>query len=144
MSVPQDVMQRLAQSHQGAQLPGGGQPGPAAAPMATPQPKDGKREMALVHIHIGMNSLEQALPAFGAESEEGSVIIDVLKKLGRKFGDNDTSDLVPAQMKKMFEGMPQLGGGSQMQQQIQKMQANNGPARMPPPPAPMPAPMQGA
>jgi hypothetical protein len=134
------MMSRLAQMNKGGAEPGGAQPGPAAAPMATPQKKDGKLEQARVQVHIGMNMLESALGAFGAESKEGQVLLRALQAIGKSFGDSNTTDLQPAQLKQLFQAMPQMGGGSPMQAQIAKMQASNGPAHMPPPPAPMPAP----
>lgn len=140
MSVPADMMQRLQQQSRGGPNPGGAQPGPAAAPMATPQKKDGKRERAMVQVHIGMNMLEQALGTFGAESKEGQVVLKCLQALGKSFGENNVSDLVPAELKQMYEAMPQMGGGAPMQAQIGRMQAGAAPARMPQPPAPMPAP----
>lgn len=127
-------------SAQAPQLPGGGKPGPAAAPMATPEKKEGKQEKARLRVHIGMNMLEQALAEFGAESKEGAVLLDVLKKIGRTFGDNDTSDLVPAEMADIVSSMPQVGGGGPQQQALMKMMQGNRPAQMPPPPSPMPMP----
>lgn len=139
MSVPPDMMSRIAQDR-GSPMPGGGMPGPSGTPMATPQKKEGKEEIARVQVHVAMNMLEQALPALGAESKEGRSILKVLSSLAKDFGETDTSDLVPAQMKEMVAGMPQMGGGSPQQQQILKMMQANAPARIPPAPAPMPMP----
>jgi hypothetical protein len=145
VSVPPDMMARLGQQQAGGnQLPGGGAPGPAAAPMAEPQKKDGKEEKAALHVHIAMNMLEQALGAFGSESKQGKVILATLTKLGATFGENDTSDLMPAEIKSMVGAMPQMGGGSEQQQKIMQMMKGNQPAQMPQQPAPMPQPMQGA
>lgn len=115
-------------------------PGPAAAPMSSPQKSDGKEEIAALHVHIAMNMLEQALGPFGSESPEGKVILGVLTKLAGTFGENDTSDLMPAEIKSMVGAMPQAGGGTPQQQQIEQMLAQNKPASIPQSPAPMPMP----
>ena len=140
MSVPPAMLERM-RAQQAPQLPGGGQPGPAAAPMATPEKKDGKREMAYLKVHIGMNMLEQAIGMLGAETPEGQTVLDVLKKLGNKFGDNDTSDLVPAEMADTVQSMTAVGGGNPQQQALMKsMSQGSQPAQFPRPPAPMPMP----
>lgn len=137
MSVPSAMLQRLTDS-QKQELPGGGMPGPAGAPMNTPQKQDGKQETARVHVHIAMNMLEQALPAFGAESEEGKVILSTLSRLARKFGDTNASDLAPAQIKELVQGSTQVGGGSPVQRRLMQMvgqpqqqQPGGAPQRMP-------------
>jgi hypothetical protein len=141
VSAPPEMMERLKQGQGGgAPMPGGGAPGPGGTPMATPQAKEGKQEKARLRVHIAMNMLEQALPDFGAESEDGTAILKVLLSLSKTFGDRDASDLVPAEIKQMNADMTQMGGGSEMQQQIAKMQATNGPAKIPQAPAPMPMP----
>lgn len=125
--------------HGGA--PGGGAPGagapqpqgaggaaeggasPAAAPMSSPQEKQGLKAAANNNIHIAVNMLEEALPAFGAESKEGNEIISALKILGKLIAKKDTSDLVPAEIMQMVQQLPQMGGGSDIQRAImQQMQ----------------------
>lgn len=138
MSVPPDMLARLKQ--QPAAMPGGGSAGPAGSPMATPQKKEGSREIARVKIHVAMNMLESALPQFGAESKEGKAILKHLLGLAREFGDTDSSDLVPAQIKQMVGDMPQMGGGNAQQQAIAKMMQGNRPAQIPGPRPPMPMP----
>lgn len=120
------MLARLGQPPPAQQLPGGGAPGPAATPMATPQKKDGSREMARVKIHVAMNMLEAALPTFGAESKEGKALLKTLMALAKDFGENDASDLVPAEIASIFKSMPQMGGGSDVQQQIMKMMKGGG------------------
>lgn len=140
MSVTPEMLARM-KSANAPQLPGGGKPGPAAAPMATPEKKDGKQEKARLHVHIAMNMLEQALGVFGAESKEGKVILKTLTALAHGFGENDVSDLVPAQMADIVASMPQVGGGNQQQKALmQSMSQGQTPAKMPAPPAPMPMP----
>lgn len=136
MSVPPEMMAQLAAGAGG----GGGAPAaggmpkppmqagpkPGGAPMAKPQEREGLKEAARVNVHIAMNMLEQALPAYGAESKEGGKIIDILKSLNKAFGKNDASDLVPAEVLQMNKSLPQAGGGTEVQQMLQKMQQQGG------------------
>jgi hypothetical protein len=115
-----------------AAAPGAKPPGqsPAAAPMSTPQDKRGLKAAAHTNIHIAVNMLEEALPAYGSESPEGAKILAALKSLGSMVAKKDTSDLVPAEILQMVRRLPQMGGGTQVQQQIMKMmsQAKQQPA----------------
>lgn len=141
MSVPPEIMQRMmAQGGQGGppqageppQAPGGPpQPGiggqaPGAAPMSSPQEKKGLKAAAATNVHIAVNMLEEALPAFGSESPEGGKILAALKSLSSMVGKRDTSDLVPAEILQMVRRMPQMGGGTQVQQQILKQMQGQG------------------
>src|SRR5271156_3596090 len=153
MGAPQAVMQRMMQGGgqtppgSGAQPPGmmpgaggpqegqpaGGTPpgqSPGAAPMSSPQDKRGVKAAAQTNLHIAVNMLEEALPAFGSESEEGSNIIKALNILAKMIAKKDTSDLVPAEVLQMVRRLPQMGGGTQIQQQIMKLmqQAKQQPA----------------
>jgi hypothetical protein len=94
---------------------------PAASPMSKPQDKRGLKAAAATNIHIAVNMLEEALPAFGSESPEGGKILAALKNLGSMVAKKDNSDLVPAEILAMVKRMPQLGGGTETQQQIMKM-----------------------
>lgn len=128
MSVPPELMQQMtAQKPPGppggapGMPPGmGGQGGPAAAPMSTPQKKKGLQAAAATNCHIAVNMLEEALPAFGSESPEGQKILKALQQLSSLVEKRDTSDLVPAEILQMVRRMPQMGGGTQVQQQILK------------------------
>ncbi len=101
--------------------------------MAKPQEKAGIKEAARVNIHIAMNMLEQALPAFGSESKEGKSVLKILSMLSKEFGKNDASDLVPAEVLQMNKSLPQAGGGTEVQQMLAKMQQQGGaPAAKPP------------
>lgn len=108
------------------------QPSPAAGakpggtPMAKPQEKEGLKEAARVNIHISMNMLEQALPVFGSESKEGKSILKILNMLSKEFGQNDASDLVPAEVLQMNKALPQAGGGTEVQRMLQRMQQQGG------------------
>lgn len=143
MSVPPDMLARLQKS-QAPELPGGGQAGPAGAPMSAPQKKDGERETARVKIHVAINMLEAALPAHGAESKEGKVILSVLSKLANTFGDSNASDLVPAELMEAVKNAPQMGGGGEMQKKLAALMRGGGqqPQPMPGGGAPRMPPMQ--
>jgi hypothetical protein len=140
VSVPPELLARMRASQQ-PQLPGGGRPSPAAAPMATPEKKEGKEQMGALKVHIAMNMLEQALPLLGAESKEGRAVLKVLSSLANSFGENDTSDLVPAEMADIVSSMPSVGGGAPQQKELMKLMAQGPrPAQIPPGPAAMPQP----
>lgn len=125
MSVPPDMLARIGQQR-GGELPGGGQPGPAGTPMATPSDKSGKEEIAKVQVHVAMNMLEQALVTFMPDSPEYKTVLKNLTSLAKQFGENDATDLIPAQMKQLVGGMPQTGGGSDAQKQIMQMMKGGG------------------
>ena len=149
MSVPPGVMQRMmsgAGQGGGAPTAGGATPppgpeagagsappgqSPAAAPMSKPQDKRGLKAAAQTNVHIAVNMLEEALPAFGSESPEGAKILSALKSLGSMVAKRDTSDLVPAEIMQMVKRMPQMGGGTNVQQQIMKQMAGAKPQPAP-------------
>lgn len=135
-------MQRMMAGGGGGAKPGGPPPGmpqqppgtnpqaqsPAAAPMSTPQNKRGLKAAAQTNVHIAINMLEEALPAFGSESPEGAKLLAALKSLSGLMAKNDSSDLVPAEVLQMVRRLPQMGGGTQVQQQIMKqMQGQQSP-----------------
>lgn len=135
MAVPPEMMDRLKQG--GAHpLPGGAAPGPAGAPMANPVKKDGNEEIGRVQVHVAMNMLEKAIGAFLPDSKEYKGILKTLSALAKDFGENDTSDLHPAEIQQMVKSMPQQGGAPAAQQAAMK-------PPMPPPGAgaPQPPPM---
>jgi hypothetical protein len=116
-------------------MPGGpgassGQP-PGAAPMSGPQDKKGLKAAAATNVHIAVNMLEEALPAFGSESPEGSKILAALKSLSSLVAKRDSSDLVPAEVLQMVRRLPQMGGGTNVQRQILQQMAG----KQPPPQA---------
>lgn len=101
---------------------------PAAAPISRPQDKKGLKAAAMTNVHIAANMLEEALPAFGSESQEGQKILSALKVIGPMLAKRDTSDLVPAEVMQMVKSLPQMGGGSQVQQEIMKRMQQGGQA----------------
>jgi hypothetical protein len=106
---------------------------PRGSPMSTPQNKAGLQAAGLVNIHISVNMLEAALPAFGSESPEGKDILRCLSILGKHIAKKDNSDLVPAEVMQMVSRLPQMGGGTAVQRQImQQMQQQ----QQKPPPSP--------
>ena len=86
--------------------------------MSSPQDKKGLKAAAHTNVHIAVNMLEEALPAFGSESPEGAKILSALKVLGGLVGKKDTSDLVPAEILQMVQRLPQMGGGTDVQRMI--------------------------
>src|SRR5262249_31581152 len=119
MSVPSDQLVELMAGGGGASAApgpnpmaaaaGGNQP-PAGGPMTTPQPKDGLIQAAMGNITLTFKMLEQALTAFGAQTEEGKAILSALKTLTSKFGeDRSKSDqLIPAELQQLVQS---AGGG---------------------------------
>ena len=96
-----------------------GQP-PGASPLSTPQPKKGLQTAARTNVHIAVNMLEEALAGFGSESDEGADILKALNTLRKHVTRRDTSDLVPAEVLHMVSRLPQMGGGTQVQQALMK------------------------
>jgi len=95
--------------------------GPAGAPMSNPQQKEGLKAAAATNVHIAVNMLEEALPAFGSESKEGEAILKALAAVSKLVAKRDSSDLAPAEIRQMVASMPQMGGGTDVQKQILKM-----------------------
>jgi len=145
MAVPPELMKMMAGAGGGAPpaggAPGGAPPGmpgagggasgggapaqpPRAAPMSTPQDKKGLKAAAQTNVHIAVNMLEEALSAYGSESEEGGSILTAITKLRKLFGKQDSSDLVPAEIMQMVSRMPQMGGGTDLQKMIRQQMMN--------------------
>ena len=87
---------------------------PMGAPMSTPEPKLGNKEGALVNIGIVIDMLEQSLPAFGADSEEGKVVMDAISKLNKMLGGRKSSvnELQQAEIMQLMQTLPQAGGAT--------------------------------
>lgn len=111
---------------------------PAGAPIPKPQDKAGMKAAAGTNIHIAINMLEEALPAFGAESDEGQKIMKALTTLGPLISKKDNSDLVPAEVLQMVRSMPQMGGGTDAQRMIMQMMQNGGRGQQQPQQQPQP------
>ncbi len=87
---------------------------PMGSPMSTPEPKLGNKEGALVNIGIVIDMLEQSLPAFGADSEEGKVVMDAISKLNKMLGGRKSSvnELQQAEIMQLMQTLPQAGGAT--------------------------------
>jgi hypothetical protein len=82
--------------------------------MSTPQPNSGEKEAAKIKVQQAMDLLEQSLPDFGAESEEGGAVLQVLSTLGKKFGGQDrarSKELMPAELMNLMSSLPRGPGG---------------------------------
>ncbi len=128
MSVPAEKLMELMRGQQsaGAAMPkieveiegkedmSGEDTPPMGAPMSTPEPKLGNKEGALVNIGIVIDMLEQSLPAFGADSEEGKVVIDAISKLNKMLGGRKSSvnELQQAEIMQLMQTLPQAGGAT--------------------------------
>jgi hypothetical protein len=134
MSVPANIMQqRMKQSGMPITAPGGESQGPssadprtmppAAAPFSTPQEKRGLKATAMANVHIALTLLEQAIPDLGSESDEGAAVVKAVHGLARLAGKRDNSDLVPAEIMQMVKQLPQMGGGTPIQQELMRQQA---------------------
>ena len=140
MSVPANLMQQMLKQQGGARpgapaaAPGGAPPPqggqsdaarampPAAAPFATPQDKRGLKATAIANVHIARQLLRQALPDLGHESAEGMEVTRAINGLTKITGEQDHSDLVPAEIMQLVKSMPQMGGGTQVQQELARQQ----------------------
>jgi hypothetical protein len=101
--------------------------------MSKQQDKRGLKAAAATNVHIAVNMLEEALPAFGSESQEGGKILSALKSLSSMVAKRDTADLVPAEIMQLVKRSTQIGGGTNIQQQIMKQMQQ---AKAQPAPAP--------
>jgi hypothetical protein len=82
--------------------------------MSSPQPAAGEKQQAMIKVQQAMDLLEQALPDFGSESEEGGEILKTLSTLGKKFGGANrarSNELMPAELMNLLGNLPQGPGG---------------------------------
>ena len=96
---------------------------PGGGPMATPGPKEGMKQAAMVNISMVFQLLEQSLPAFGSQSEEGKAVLKALSGLTSQFGkDRQKSDqLIPAELMQLVQSIPGMGGGGPAQKAMGAM-----------------------
>ena len=87
---------------------------PMASPMSTPEPKMGSKEAAMVNLGMAMDLIEQTLPAFGSESEEGQKALQALRSLTTILGPrkNKTNELQQSEILQMLQSLPQAGGAT--------------------------------
>lgn len=123
---------------------------PLSAPMATPEPKAGRKEAALVNVSMALDLLEQTLPALGSETEEGKRVMSALSSLTALVGKKKarTDELQQAEIMQLLQNLPQAGGGTPASKAILGGPPNLGLMNAPPPapaggpdgaPPPMPA-----
>jgi hypothetical protein len=120
---------------------------PMAAPMATPEPKMGTREAALINVGMAMDLIEQSLPAVGSETEEGQKLVAALRSLTGVMGQRreKTGELQNAEILQLLQNLPQAGGASPEMKAMAGMPAIPGmaPGAGGMPPGAMPPPMPG-
>ena len=87
---------------------------PMSAPMSTPEPKMGNKEGALVNIGLAIDLIEQALPALGSESAEGTKVLAALRTLTGVVGGKKDSvnELKQSEILQMLQALPQAGGAT--------------------------------
>ncbi len=120
-ATPEALMQLLAGGGGEGSAPGpnpneaaapGNEP-PAGGPMATPEPQEGVTQDAMVKISMVFQLLEQALPSFGSQSDQGKAILAALKTLTGPFGASkpQSDQLIPAELMSLMQSIPGAGGG---------------------------------
>ena len=132
MSVPADKLMEMIRGDQAKEetpeddatkpaLSGAEAP-PMGAPMLTPEDKRGDLASAKVNVQMAMDLMQQSLPIFGSDSEEGKKILQTLGSLARVFGETEakTKELIPAEIIQMIQSLPQAGGASPEMKAIAK------------------------
>ena len=86
---------------------------PPGGPMSTPQPKEGVTQAAKVNVQMASKLLEQALSAFGSQTEEGKAILNSLRLLSKQFGEGSdkAKSLIPAELMQLMQEIPGAGAG---------------------------------
>lgn len=87
---------------------------PMASPMSTPEPQKGEQEQARLNVMMALDMLQQAMAAFGSESEEGQTLAKIVTDITRRFGEREaeTRQLMPAEILQMIQTLPQAGGAT--------------------------------
>jgi len=111
---------------------------PSSAPMSTPEPKMGNREGAMVNVSMAMDLLEQSLPAFGSESDEGRKILTAIRTMTDIIGPKKqkTGELQNAEILQLLQNLPQAGGATPAAKAMSQAPAIPGMAQQVPPAAP--------
>jgi hypothetical protein len=134
VSIPPEALMKLMAGGGGTDSAAGPNPMSAAAPsneapgggpMSTPGPKEGEIQKARVNISMVFQLLEQSLPAFGSQSEEGKSVLQALSTLTKRFGkDRQKADqLIPAELMQLVQSVPGMGGGTPAAQAMGGMPA---------------------
>ena len=124
MSVPSDKLMELMKGNQsaGAPLPAP-PPGanmsdaevpPMGSPMSTPETKLGSKEAARINLGMAQDLLEQSLPAFGSDTDEGKAALSAISAINKVLGPrkNKTNELQQSEILQMLQTLPQAGGGT--------------------------------
>lgn len=115
---------KAAASQPGQGAPGATQPdpnaapSPTAAPMSTPENKEGEDMHAKVNARIALDLLQQTLAKMSPGSAMGEKLKSIIVSLASAIGLSDmdkSSSLVPAQIKMMMAQLPQTGNMTQGQ-----------------------------
>lgn len=118
VAIPPDRLKSLLMPQDGADnaAPGAATPpetpaGPMAAPMSTPEPKMGSKEGALINLSMALDLIQQAIPALGAESEEGQKAMAAVKVMHGILGAGKprTDELQSAEIMQLLGSLPQAG-----------------------------------
>ncbi len=125
----------------GSTPPGGDTPGPMGAPMSTPEPKNGKKESAMINLGMAQDLIEQSLPNIGSETEEGQALVAALRALTKVIGPRKakTGELQQSEILQLMQGLPQGAGAPAAQAPGAAMPPGGAP-----PPSPAAPPMPGA
>jgi hypothetical protein len=72
------------------------------------------QEQARLNVMMALDMLQQAMTAFGSDSDEGKVIADIVAKITTKFGEreSETRQLIPAEIMQLIQTLPQAGGAT--------------------------------
>lgn len=115
----QDIMQLMAK---GGPAPMGGEPmapppasetpPPMPSPMATPEPKAGEREAAMINVSMALDLLERSLPQIGSSTPEGRKLMSALNSLTSIIGakKQKTDELQAAEIMQLLQNLPQAQG----------------------------------
>lgn len=94
-------------------MPPEGATPPLEAPLPSPQKPHGDEALADVNVKMALDVLTNVLPIYGATSEKGKALMDVLKKLSMNFGVETSkhAEAVPAEIAALVGAMPPGQGG---------------------------------
>jgi hypothetical protein len=121
---PEQIMSMIGKNAPSGSPPGVPTPGeapssaeqvpPMGSPMSTPEPKMGNKEAAKVNISMAMDLLEQSLPAFGSESEEGKAVLNAIRAMTSIIGKKQmkTGELQGSEILQLLQSLPQAGGAT--------------------------------
>ena len=104
------------------------------SPMATPEPKAGEREAAMINVSMALDLLERSLPQIGSSTPEGRKLMSALNSLTSISGakKQKTDELQAAEIMQLLQNLPQAAGA---------LPGASAPGGAPPLPAAPPAPM---